>query len=205
MYNRRILKYATTPTFSPRWELVDDGVCNSRILKQTAIGTFLPHQVVVSFTTSYLAACRLLWLVFRKESYFTRICRLCFSFRTVHSVKANLVEMTDFLIDGCSPCCFEESFICRGWGFFFVKLLNQPSPADLSVPFQGTMNPFPKNAVVSGVTCFAHRRRFSAIRLCSVVKDISKNWQLFRIFCIWQPLTSTALASWVCGLSLCSL
>ena len=60
MYNPRILKYATTVTFSPRWELVDDGVYKSRILKQSVIATFLPRQEVVSFTTSYLAACRLL-------------------------------------------------------------------------------------------------------------------------------------------------
>jgi len=90
-------------------------------------------------------------------------------------------------------------------GIFFVKLLNHPSPADLSVPFQGAVHPFPKNAVVSGVTCFAYLRLFSAIRLCSVVKDISKNWQLFRIFYICKPLTSTAPAVWVWGLSLCSL
>ena len=60
MYNPWILKYATTVTFSPHWELVDDGVYNSLILKQTAIATFSPRQVVVSFTTSDLAACRLL-------------------------------------------------------------------------------------------------------------------------------------------------
>ena len=93
----------------------------------------------------------------------------------MHSVRVNLVEMTDLLIDGCSPCCFEEYFNCRGWGFFVIKILNQLSPADLSVPLHGTVNRFPKDAVVSGVTCSTCLRLSSAIRLCSVVKDISKN------------------------------
>lgn len=161
VYNPRILKYATNVTFSPRWELVDDGVYNSRILKPTVIATFSPRQIVASFTASYLAACRHLWFVFRKESYFTR--RFCFSDRTVHSVRVNFVEITDLLIDGCSPCCFEESFSCRGWGFFFVMLLNQLSPADLSVPFQGTVNSSPKkrgclwrNLFSISKTCFCN-------------------------------------------------
>jgi hypothetical protein len=166
MYNPRILKYATSVTFSPRWELVDGGVYNRRMLKQTVNATFSPHQVVASFTTSVICISKGIQFHPHYISFLSPNCAFGYSksYRNDRPFNWRLQSLLLWRILRLS-----------GMGIFLRKV-TEPTPTSWFVsalPRNGE-SCSEKHAVVSGLTCSAYLRRFSAIRLCSVM-DISQN------------------------------